>query len=317
MIHRPAFRFLMLFMAMAMAWPATAREGGKRIAITFDDAPRRAGALYSQDERALRLIAALDQAGVEQAAFFVNPGSLSTRPQGEIRLSAYVAAGHVIANHTFSHPQLRDTDAADYIADIDAATQWLQPRAGYRPWFRFPYLDEGGSDKGKRDAIRAALAERGLRNGYVTVDASDWFYDAALTSAMRGEEVVDLAALKQLFIESHVEAAATYDRLAREALERSPAHVLLLHETDLVALTLVDLITALRADGWTIITSDEAYSDPMGGAMPDVPYSQGTIVEMIAWERGLPTPRWYERNDTNLARQLFDERALGQHAEEN
>lgn len=313
-------RLLLIFLAAVLALPAAAQDQtdpAKRIAITFDDTPRASGALYTSDERALRLIAAMGEAGVKQAAFFLNPRSLDRRPEGERHIAAFVAAGHVIANHTHSHPRLRDTETADYISSIDAAARWLEGRDGYRPWFRFPYLDEGADDKPKRDAIRTALAQRGLRNGYVTVDASDWFYDGALTTAMRDGLDVDLQALADLFIESHVEAAGVYDVLARTSLGRSPDHVLLLHETDLVALTLVDLIAALRADGWTIITADEAYADPMGEAMPDVPFSQGTLVEMIAWEHGIPAPRWYERNNTNLAGALFRERVLGIPPEEN
>ncbi len=300
-----------LLTALALTLSAQLAAQDKRIALTFDDTPRHAGVLYSEDERAIRIIAALSEAGVEQAAFFLNPGKLAERPGGEARIAAYVAAGHVIANHTSNHPQLRDTDPADYIADIDAAAKWLDGRKGARPWFRFPYLDEGGSDKAKRDAIRAALAERGLINGYVTVDASDWFYDGALSKATRAGKPIDLEALKTLFIESHVEAARFYDALAQKALGRSPAHVLLLHESDLVALALPDLVAALRADGWTIITADEAYTDALTEERPDVPSSQGTITEMIAWERGLPAPRWYARNDTKLAQAEFDARALG------
>ncbi|WP_298469315.1 polysaccharide deacetylase family protein [uncultured Erythrobacter sp.] len=300
-----------LLTALALTLGAQLAAQDKRIALTFDDTPRHAGVLYSEDERAIRIIAALSEAEVEQAAFFLNPGKLAERPGGEARIAAYVAAGHVIANHTSNHSQLRDTDASDYIADIDAAAKWLDVRKGARAWFRFPYLDEGGRDKAKRDAIRAALAERGLINGYVTVDASDWFYDGALSTATRAGKPVDLEALKALFIESHIEAVRYYDALAQRALGRSPAHVLLLHESDLVALALPDLVAALRADGWTIITADDAYADALTDERPDVPFSQGTITEMIAWERGLPAPRWYARNDTKLAQAEFDARAIG------
>lgn len=306
-------RSLLVALALIASIPLAAQE--KRIAVTFDDTPRHPGVLYSQDERAIRLIAAMDEAGVEQAAFFVNPGRLSQRPGGEARIAAYVAAGHVIANHTWSHPRLRNVSAEEYLANIDKASEWMEGRKGTRPWFRFPYLDEGAGDKAKRDAVRAGLGDRGLRNGYVTVDASDWFYDGALTKAKRADAPVDMAALKKLFIESHLEAAETYDALARKALERSPAHVLLLHESDLVAYALLDLVKALKADGWTIITADEAYRDPMKDAQPDVPFAQGTLIEMIAWEKGFPAPRWYARNDTRLAQKEFDRRVLGKQTE--
>ncbi|MCK0127401.1 polysaccharide deacetylase family protein [Erythrobacter sp. F6033] len=311
----PFLRSMLMLFAALLPGALAAEEAAegtpvKRIALSFDDTPRFEGALYSDDERSIRLIAALHGGGVKQAAFFINPGKLAEKPGGKARIAAYVAAGHVIANHTFSHPQLRDTDTQIYINNIRAAADWLDGRKGNRPWFRFPFLDEGGKDKVKRDAIRGTLDEMGLRNGYVTVDASDWFYDAEFGRAVRAGKTVNMDALKALFVESHVGAAAAYDRIARETLGRSPAHVMLLHESDLTVLALPDLIAALQVAGWEIITADEAYADPIANEMPDVPYSQGTIIEMIAWERGMPAPRWYERNDTRVAGELFRERVL-------
>lgn len=313
--------FLAIFSsALTLASSAVAEEVAptKRIAITFDDTPRGSGALYSLDERAIRIIAALDEAGVEQAAFFLNPGRIAESDGAEARIAAFVAAGHVIANHTATHPRLRNTETDIYIADIDRAAEWLEGRKGTRPWFRFPFLDEGGSDKEKRDALRAALAARGLINAYVTVDASDWFYDGALSKALADGYTVDMEALVELFVESHVEAAAMYDNLAMRATGRSPAHVLLLHESDLVALALPALLEALRAEGWSFITADEAFADPFGehAATYDTPSAGGTLTEQVAWQAGLPAPRWYARNDTRLAETEFRVRVQGESVEQ-
>lgn len=303
-----------LLLACGFAGAATAAPA-KRIAITFDDAPRHAGAFLQPAERTRRLIAALRRARVRQAAFFVNPGSQSwwTRlGRGASPVDAYAAAGHVLADHSWSHPKLSDTPVPAYLSDIDRAQGWLRGRRGYRPWFRYPFLDEGGRDKGKRDAVRAGLAARGLRNGYVTVEASDWNIERLTIEAKAAGRAIDARALRDLYVESHVEAAAFYDALARRTLGRSPAHVLLLHETDIAALYLADLASALRRSGWTIVTADEAYRDPLAAAAPDTPVAQGTLTEMLAWEKGLPAPRWYGRNDTRLADRLFARRVLHQ-----
>lgn len=288
----------------------------KAIALTFDDVPRAPGAFLTPEERARRLIAGLKRARVGQAAFFINPGFL-TRPEGqggEERIAAYVAAGHVIANHSFSHPHLSAISPEAYLADIDNGEEWLRGRAGRRAWFRFPFLDEGGSDKPRRDAVRAGLARRGLANGYVTVDASDWNMEQLAIDAKAAGKHMRMDGLRRLYVESHVEAAEAYDALAMKTLGRSPMHVLLLHETDLAALFLPDLVAALRAAGWEIVTADAAFADPIAplAATVDVPSAQGTLIEALAWERGIPAPRWWPGNQTVIGKQRFDREVLGE-----
>lgn len=306
-------RLLLAVLLFAFASPAAAREvQPKRIALSFDDVPRAAGAFFTPVARTERLIAELKRTGVRQAVFFVTPGNLDQPwgAGGEARIAAYVAAGHVVANHSFGHRRLSAIPAADYLADVDRAEDWLEDRAGRRPWFRFPFLDEGRADKAKRDAVRAGLKARGLSIGYVTAEASDWNMESLANEAAGRGRKMDIEALGDLYVESHVEAAEFYDALARKALGRSPAHVLLLHETDLAALFVGDLVTALRRRGWTIVTADKAYADPIARLAPDVPSSQGTLTEALAWEKGLPAPRWYERNDIKIASALFATRVL-------
>lgn len=297
---------LAAFVLLAIAPAATAQ---KRIALTFDDTPRGVGAFFTMEERSKRLVAALRKARVEQAAFFVNPGKVQT-PADEAVVDRYVRAGHVIANHSFSHPHLNQLAVADYLADIDKAEAWLKPRHGYRPWFRFPFLDEGGKDKIKRDAVRAGLAARGLTNGYVTAEGSDWNIEQRTIDAKRAGKTIDMAGLRDLYVETHVQAADFADALMIKTIGRSPPHVMLLHETDIAALYIADLVKALRADGWEIVTADVAYSDPLKSAAPDVPSANGSLTELLAWEKGLPAPRWYKRNDLKIANPLFAERVL-------
>lgn len=297
---------LALFLTTATA------HAEKRIALSFDDVPRQKGAYFSPDERSKKLIAALKKAKVRGAVFFVNPGKLfdPDGEGGEKRIAAYVKAGHAIANHSNTHLMLSKTNANDYLADIDAAEAWLKGRRGYRPWFRFPFLDEGRQDKIKRDAIRAGLKERGLQNGYVTAEASDWNIEALTVEAKAAGKTFFMDDLRDYYVTLHLDAANAYDAIAIKTIGRSPAHVMLLHETDIAALFIGDLVAALRNDGWKIITADEAYADPISKAMPDVPSAQGSLIEAMAWEKKLPPPRWYIYNDTDLATTLFNEKVL-------
>jgi peptidoglycan-N-acetylglucosamine deacetylase len=284
----------------------------KRIALTFDDVPRAPGAFMSPDERTTRLIAALRSAKVRQAAFFLNPCMLSApdRKGGDARIAAYVAAGHVIANHSCSHPNLATSTVPDYLADIDKAMIWLNGRTGVRPWFRFPYLAEGGADKAKRDAIRAALKARGLKNAYVTADGSDWHLEALTIEAARQGKTMDMEALRTLYLQQQLSGIDYHEELARRTLGRSPAHVVLLHETDLAALYINDLVAELRRNGWKIISADEAYADPINKAMPDVPFAAGTLTGSMAWEKNIQPPLSPVWITESMATFLFKKRVL-------
>ena len=292
-----------------IALPAPVAISGKRIAFSFDDAPRGKGAFLEPDERPKLLIEALKTAGIEQAAFFINTGRITAYDEDAADIAAYAKAGHVLANHTAKHSKLSAVSVETFLADIDAAEVWLKDKPNYRPWFRFPFLDEGRKSRAKRDAVRTGLKKRGLMNGYVTVDASDWYLEDMAISAARAGKIMDWNALRDLFVESYVQSANFSDDLARRTLDRAPVQMILLHETDLAAMFVDDLAAALKAGGWTIVTADEAYRDPIANMDPDVDFADGTRTQMLAAERNIGN-RWYKRNDQKVAKKLFAERVL-------
>jgi peptidoglycan/xylan/chitin deacetylase (PgdA/CDA1 family) len=304
-------RLLLLFVLLATSWSGA--EARKRIAFSFDDVPRAQGAFFTSDQRTKTLISAMRRAGIRQAAFFVTTGNLE-QPDGaggERRIERYVAAGHVIANHSHSHRWLHRTDVAAYVEDIDRAATWLSGRKGYRPWYRFPYLDEGRRDIAKRDAVRAALKERGLRNGYVTIDNYDWHLENLASQACRDGRPIDLHALEKLYVETLLAASNFYERIAADTLGRSPVHVLLLHETDIAAMFVDDLAAALRRDGWEIVPIDEAYRDPIAATEPDSWFLNAGRIAALAHTKGkAPRDLMHERTDEEVLSRLFNERVL-------
>ncbi len=292
-----------------IALSAPVAVSDKRIAFSFDDAPRGPGAFLEPDVRPGLLIEALKTGGIEQAVFFVNSGRITEQDNDAADIAAYARAGHLLGNHTADHSKLSSVSATSFLADVDAAEAWLKDRPGYRPWFRFPFLDEGREDRAKRDAVRAGLEKRGLMNGYATVDASDWYLEEMAVRAARAGKMMDWNALRDLFVESYVESAEFSDDLARRALGRAPVQMILLHETDLAAMFVDDLAAALKNRGWTIVSADEAYRDPIAYMEPDVDFAEGTRTQMLAAERDIGD-RWYERNDQKVAKKLFAERVL-------
>ncbi len=303
--------FLILLVVMHLT--ANSVYAQKRIALSFDDSPRTVGPVLTAKERQKRIIAGLKKSKVKQAVFFVNPGNLvePSDPKQAWPIMGYTKAGHVIANHSYTHATLSQMSVEKYLDDLDEAETWLKGRKGYRPWFRYPFLDEGGDNKAKRDAIRDALKQRGLRNGYVTAEAADWLMISMWMDAAKAGQPVNLNALRDFYVQHHVDAAHFYEALARKTLGRSPVQVLLLHETDLAAFYIADLVAALRKDGWTIVTADTAYADPIADILPDATSAQGNLTEMIAWKPGMPKPGRYPYiDDVALMRAQFETKVL-------
>jgi peptidoglycan/xylan/chitin deacetylase (PgdA/CDA1 family) len=283
----------------------------KRMALTFDDAPIGDGPLLSGTERARQLIAAMKAAKVPQAAIFVTTANIKG-PADEARLRSYVAAGHVLANHSHGHRRLSRIGAEAYLADVDRAAATLRNFSNVRPWFRFPFLNETG-DQAARDAVRAGLKTRGLANAYVTIDTWDWALVDLVRKAKAAGREMDMTALRDLYLEMMLSAVGTYDSIATQTLGRSPAHVLLAHENDLAALFIDDLVAALRQKGWTIISADEAYRDPIASITPDTMHLRNGRVAALAAVKGVPPERLSDRfHDEKLLKALFDQRVMRQ-----
>jgi len=93
--------------------------------------------------------------------------------------------------------------------------------------------------------------------------------------------------LSQLYTEMVLEAANHYDTLGLETLGRRPAQVLLLHENDLAAKFTADMVSALREDGWQIISPDEAFDDPIATQLPKTRSSGRGRIAALAVDKGL------------------------------
>ena len=96
-----------LFSCASIARAEGPGPAGRRIAITFDDAPRPDGTFLSGEERTRRLIDGLDAAGVRGAMIFATTARLEDTSGAARRLRAYAEAGHVLANHSHAHEWLR------------------------------------------------------------------------------------------------------------------------------------------------------------------------------------------------------------------
>ena len=59
----------------------------------------------------------------------------------------YDEAGHMIGNHTYSHPASTKIPSEDFIDDIYKCHEVIKKYNNFKYFFRYPYLDECKSDE--------------------------------------------------------------------------------------------------------------------------------------------------------------------------
>jgi peptidoglycan-N-acetylglucosamine deacetylase len=121
-----------------------------QIALTFDDGPHQ-----TNTERLLDI---LDKYGVK-ATFFVNGCWLEPTyahgPQNREILQRARRSGHIIGNHSYSHPNFNHLTRQEQTSEILRSEQIIYETVGIRPtYFRFPYAV-------KTESFRPLLHELG------------------------------------------------------------------------------------------------------------------------------------------------------------
>ena len=251
------------------------------IAFTFDDAPRGDGKIFSGYERTEKIVSSLKKHNIE-TVFFVNPERF--RYPGRIeRIKKYSDAGHLIANHTYSHADLRKVSAKDFISEISRADKLIQQFPTYVKWFRFPFLHEGET-KETRDSVRLHLESTGYVNGYVTVDNYDYFLDDLVQKAISRGDKVDFEKACNMLVDVMWEGIQFYDSIAEQHIG-NVKHILLMHENDIEALCLDKLISFLNSKRWKIISPTSAYKDPLLQSEPETLYLNQGRVAAIAYAK--------------------------------
>jgi peptidoglycan-N-acetylglucosamine deacetylase len=131
-------------------------RGSKQIALTYDDGPN--------DPHTLKLLDVLAKHSV-QATFFMIGRYVQQRPD---IVRAVAQAGHVIGNHTFTHPLLIFKSEAQTRAELADCRHALEDTIGkHSNLFRPPF-------GGRRPATLRIARELGLHPVMWNVSGHDW-----------------------------------------------------------------------------------------------------------------------------------------------
>lgn len=258
----------LLAAALLAAWVALIPAQAQTVAITLDDGPDTGSTpRMTAQERNQALLAALAKHRV-QATLFVTSGFGANTPEGWSLLKAWSAAGHTIGNHTVTHPDLHKVELSAYQKEVLECDRLISTLPGYRKWLRFTFLREGNTPE-KRDGMRSFLREHGYRNAYVSLDTSDWRLNEELVKLLKADPAADVAPIRAAYLAHVRQRAEAYRALSRQLQGRDIAQVLLLHHNLINALWLDDVIAQFKAMGWTIVSPQQAFDDPVYALMPE------------------------------------------------
>ena len=152
--------------------------GAKQIALTYDDGPN--------DPHTLRLLEVLARHNAH-ATFFLIGRYVEQRPD---IVREIVKAGHVVGNHTFSHPLLIFKSAAEVRKELSDCRAALQDAIGaHSSLFRPPF-------GGRRPAVLRIARELELEPVMWNVTGYDWnappaaVIERKVTKQIRGGDVI-------------------------------------------------------------------------------------------------------------------------------
>jgi peptidoglycan/xylan/chitin deacetylase (PgdA/CDA1 family) len=162
-------------------------------------------------------------------------------------------------------------------------------------WFRYPFLWEGDTFE-KRRAIRAYLAANGYRVAQVTLDFEDYAWNAPYARCVAKNDAVAIERLKATYMST----AGEYIRLGQTMSEliygRDIKHVLLLHLGGFETVMLPQLLAYLNGRGFSLITLEDAESDPAYQSDPNVVSKWGgTLLEQMMDATHLKIPPHAEK----------------------
>ena len=131
--------------------------GDREVILTFDDGPLRP---YTRP-----VLEALE-AHCTRATFFMVGRMAAADPE---MVKEVARRGHTLANHTWSHRNLRTVNAGNQRQEIELGISMVQRTAGVpiSPFFRFPYLSDPQS-------AQQYLAGRNIAMFSIEVDSNDY-----------------------------------------------------------------------------------------------------------------------------------------------
>jgi len=249
-----------LFFLLALLIPVVGLA--KEVAISIDDLPFVGAIHFSQEHQKqmfMKVLRAFDKYQI-QASTFVIGGRV--QDHHEELLDEVVRRGHIVGNHTFSHPYFKRHTVAEYKSDILKGEQALKPWMSGKKYFRYPMLHRGDTLE-KKLAMFKFLAEQEYTIAPVSIDNDEWKFARDYTGELLAGNKKRALKIGKSYLAHMKERTQYFQNLAKKKLGRDVKHILLLHMNQLNSDYLPTLLRWYSEQGWKFITLEEALSDPL------------------------------------------------------
>lgn len=273
-------RLITLLLLLLSSWSFAAE-----ISFTIDDPEVTESPLFTPKERNEKILGALQKHNLHGALFVC--GKRIDNLEGKKLLQSWSEANHLIASHSYSHLYYNSTRTSfeTYREDFLKVEPLIIGLKNFSKLYRFPFLKEGDTRE-KIDLMRQELKRQGYKQGYVTIDASDWYVDSRLRSKLAKDPKTDLKPYRDFYLQHMWNRAVYYNELAKKVFKRDIKHTLLIHHNLLNALFLDDLIQMFKDKQWKIISAKSAYEDAVFSLEPSIAPAGESIVWAAAKETG-------------------------------
>lgn len=283
----------LLFCSTIFLGGMSTTTSAQEIAFAFTNTLSRPTSLDSL-ARAKMLVNSLKRVNVTQSMFLIRTGNINAKNNNQMMF--YDDSGQLLVNAGDNESLLSRKDDRYTKLDIWKANFTLSQYINYHQHVYYPYLYEGG-DTNILSSLRNYLAERGYQPTYITYYAHDDYMDELYQNQLAEGKYVDIEKLQKAYVKSLMDDIIAYDAKAWLLLGYNPRQVILLHETDLTAYSMVSLVDALIEKGFKIISPEKIFSDPVINPFFISGYSANDYMPSIT---GLPSPKnenLYELNE--------------------
>lgn len=253
------------FILLLTLTPAT---HARQLLLVFDNNMRPTSSLDAK-ARSQMILRSLKTAEVKQVAFLIDTYDLDA--VDEQRLSLYSDAGHLLVNKGHNQTLVSKKNPYTMQANLLKADTWLLPYPTYKKHVHLDWLNENPDPVSRNKMIDFLQTHQfqPASSGELYMRGVDDYLNQLYQQRKKLGKPVDMQKLQQIYVKLIVDNLELTNTEASLTLGYSPVQILTLNENDVTAYCLLALLDALQEKGWSWITAEQAYADPVAN-----PYGQ-------------------------------------------